>query len=199
MITRRLAFIALACSALSKNVRAQDAQGAPPVAFVQTTVGRLIAVINGPAAGEDADRQLQAIVDGAVDVNGIAQFCLGRFWRTATPTQQQDYLALFHRVLMNGITGNVTGYKGVTVAVSRAQQSEEGDIVSTVVNRPGQATANVGWVVVNTTNGLRIEDVVVANTSLRLTKRSEYDAFLTQHDGKVGALLEAMRAHLQAS
>jgi phospholipid transport system substrate-binding protein len=43
---------------------------------------------------------LQAVIDASVDVDNTSQFCLGRFWRSATPDQQQQYMSLFHDLLL---------------------------------------------------------------------------------------------------
>ena len=73
----------------------------------------------------------------------MARFCLGRFWRTASPEQQQEYVELFHRVLVINITGKVGDYQGVSIKLGRAPP-REGDIaVSTTVIRPGNDPP--GW------------------------------------------------------
>lgn len=200
MITRRLACFALTSSALqgiaASVVQAQDAAPPSAAAFIKETAARLIAVVNAPSNDDAVGQKLQTVVDNSVDVGGIAQFCLGRFWRGATPPQQQEYLTLFHRVLLNGITGNIKGYKGGAVTIGRVQGRDAESVVSSVVERPGQAAANVDWVVASTSAGFRIKDVVAEGTSLRVTQRSDYAAFLQQHGGDVSVLLDAMRQHL---
>ena len=199
MTTRRLACLALVSSALHgiavPSARAQNAPPGSAAAFIKEMVARLTAVVNAPGNDDAVGQKLQTIVDSSVDVGRIAQFCLGRFWRSTTAPQQQEYLALFHRVLLNGVTGNVKGYKGVVVTVGRVQARDAESIVSTIIERPGQAAANVDWVVAPTPAGFRIEDVVAEGTSLRVTQRSDYTAFLQQHGGDVSVLLDAMRQH----
>ena len=81
-----------------------------------------------------------------MDVDAVARFCLGRFWRTATPAQQQEYLGLFHRTLMMNITGKVGEYQGVQITVGRAQPREGGIVVSTTLDRPNNPPAmSTGW------------------------------------------------------
>ena len=200
MITRRLAWLApLSFSLHGIGFSSAQAQNVPPdsaVSFIKEMVARLTAVVNAPGNDDVVGQKLQTIVDSSVDVSGIAQFCLGRYWRSTAIPQQQEYLALFHRVLLNSITGNIKGYKGVVVTVGRVQIRDAESIVSTIVERPGQATAKVDWIVALTSAGLRIEDVLAEGTSLRVTQRSDYAAFLQQHGGDVGMLLDAMRQRL---
>ena len=113
MITRRLAWLAPLSFFLQLHgigVSSAQAQNAPPdsaAAFIKEMVARLTAVVNAPGNNDAVGQKLQTIVDSSVDVGRIAQFCLGRFWRSTALPQQQEYLALFHRVLLNSITGNI--------------------------------------------------------------------------------------------
>lgn len=53
------------------------------------------------------------MVDATVDVDDIAHFCLGRFWRIATPEEQREYLGLFGELLVTRIAGHLGEYRGV--------------------------------------------------------------------------------------
>ena len=195
VMARRLLCQALAGAVFASPVAAQTEREALAAAFIQATVGRMVAVIDNVTSLSENERRLQAIVDQAVDVDKFGQFCLGRFWTAASPTQQKNYDVLFHRVLMGGITENVSGYKGMAVSVGHAVSRGDEDLVATTVTRPGQAPVSVEWLVGGSPGALRIEDVIIESTSLRLTHRSEYITFLAQHDGSVDAFLAAMRAH----
>ena len=203
MLTRRTLLIAsLATAALFTRfggvapARAQSADQA--AAFVNQTGQALVGVVNGPAPTADKRAQLQAIVDRAVDVDEVARFCLGRYWRTTPPEQQKQYLQLFHQVLSNNITGKLGEYKGVTFTLGRAQARDGGVSVDTVVTRPGSAPTAVAWIVSNASGSPRIIDIVAEGTSLRLTQRSDYGSYLSHNNNNVQALLEAMRRQVSA-
>src|SRR3954469_14837021 len=98
MLNRRTLLLtaAAALAALSLRLPAAWAQNVDQAtAFIDRTARELAAVVNGPGSAGDKQAKLQAIVDRTVDVQEVARFCLGRFWRTATPEQQREYLALF--------------------------------------------------------------------------------------------------------
>jgi len=197
MLTRRslarasLLFPALAAVAQPRIARAQTA--AQAVAFVNTTAKDLIAVIDSTASQADKQGRLQQIVDRAVAVEQIARFCLGRFWRTATAAQQQDYVKLFHHVLLASITGHLGEYKGVTYTLGRPVPGEGGIEVPSVLNRPGAASAKLTWVVNDIGGQPKVIDVVAEGTSMRVTQRSDYDSYLNQHGGSVEALIGALK------
>lgn len=169
------------------------------VAFVQQTANQLIGIINGPGSPEQKRVQLQQVIDRAVAVDQVAQFCLGRFWHTATPQQRQEYLDLFHRVLLNSIGGHMGEYHGVSFAVGRATPGDGGIAVASTITRPGQPTANFTWVIGNEGGSPKVIDLIVEGTSLRITQRSDYASYLARNSNNVQALLDALRRQLAAA
>jgi phospholipid transport system substrate-binding protein len=166
--------------------------GSKATAFVKSTGDKLVAVVNGPGTPQSKRQELTQIIDSAVDVDGVARFCLGRFWRTATPQQQKRYVALFHQVLVTNITGKLGEYQGVSFTVGRSRNQGDEEIVSTVVERPNNPPTNVDWVISDPSDNPKIIDVVAEGTSLRLTQRQDYASFLAHNNGNVDALITAM-------
>ncbi len=176
------------------------AQAADPAGFVREVGDQLVGVINGPGSTVDKRGQIRQIIDRFVDVDGIGRFCLGRFWRLATPPQRQDYLALFHQVLVTSISGHLGEYKGVRYTLGRVSPHDDTVWVGTTIFRPNNPQADVQWVIATIDGGQKIEDLVVEGTSLRLTQRSDYAGFLQHNGDNVQALIDAMRRTLaQAS
>ncbi len=193
MITRRLLLSAPA-ALLPLSAKAQGVQGS--TTFVMQLGDALVAIINGPGNYEDKKRRLTPLIDRDVDVDGIARFCLGRFIRVATPEQQQDYMRLFHQVLMTNIFGKLGEFQGVTFRMTTTTQSEEGHVVGTLIQRPNQKANVVQWVVGDASGTAKVVDVKAEGTSLRLTQRNDYTSYLTRNGDNVGALLSAMRTQL---
>ena len=162
-------------------------------AFVKSIGDKLVAVVNGPESDRDKRARLTAIIDGAVDVDGVARFCLGRFWRNASAAQQQRYTELFHQVLVNNITSKLGEYRGVRFTMGRAQQRDDNAVVSTVVERPNNPPTNVDWIISNSASDPRIIDVIAEGTSLRLTQRQDYASYLSRNNNDIDALINAMR------
>ena len=201
MLTRRRLFLAagsfavLAYAGLPHAGYAQSASAATE--FVDQTGKLLIGVVNGSAPTKQKQDQLISVIDQRVDVNAIAQFCLGQFWRRATPAQQQEYETLFHRVLVNNITGRLGEFRGVTFQLGRAFPQGTDTAVASVVTRPGNPPNNVQWIVSTASGQPKIVDVVAEGTSLRLTQRQDYASYLTRNGGSIPAFLDAL--HRQAA
>jgi len=195
MTSRRhfLFFAAIAAPALVAPaiVHAQATERA--VAFVKATGDKLVAVVNGPGSAADKRQALTKIIDSAVDVDGIARFCLGRFWRQASPEQQKRYIDLFHQVLVTNITAKLGEYQGVKFTMGRGRQQDDEEIVSTTVERPNNPPTAVDWKVSQESGGMKIVDVIAEGTSLRLTQRQDYASYLSHNNNDVDALITAMR------
>jgi len=184
---------------LARPAFAQGAAGAAS-AFVKSIGDKLVAVVNGPESGREKRAKLATIIDGAVDVDGVARFCLGRFWSNASADQQQRYTELFHQVLVNNITAKLGEYRGVRFTMSRTQMRDDNAAVSTVVERPNNPPTNVDWIISNPTTSPKIIDVIAEGTSLRLTQRQDYASYLNRNNDNIDALINAMRQQVaQAS
>jgi phospholipid transport system substrate-binding protein len=162
-------------------------------AFVKSTGDRLVAIVNGPGAAGTKRSAMTQILNADVDVDGIGRFCLGRFWRTATPEQQKQYLALFHEVLVTNITAKLGEYQGVTFTMGRSKPQDEEAVVSTTVVRPNNAPTAVDWIIANPSADPKIIDVVAEGTSLRLTQRQDYASYLAHNNSNVDVLIAAMK------
>lgn len=172
------------------------AQPSDPAAFVRQTGDALVHVVNGPSPDSVKRQELQQIVDRSVDVDSIARFALGPFWRAATPQQQQEYTRLFHGVLLNSITAKIGEYKGVQFTVGRILPQEGSVAVQTVITRPNRPSTDVVWVIASVGGSPKIEDVVAEGTSLRVTQRSDYVSYLRHNGDSVQALINALRQQL---
>jgi phospholipid transport system substrate-binding protein len=173
---------------LSMALRPAQAQTGGADAFV--------GVVNRPGSASEKQAALAPLIDQSVDVAAIAKFCLGRFWTTATPAQQQDYTRLFHQVLLNNISGHLGEYQGVTFTMTGSHAQGEDTLVGTVINRPNAPAANVQWVVRDGAGAPKVLDLVAEGTSLRLTQRQDYASYLSRHGESIDALIAALKRQL---
>jgi len=192
---RRRSILSLIGSAplLSATARAAAASPEKATAFLKVVGDRLIGVVNGAGSPEAKRKAMTQILNDAVDVDGIAKFCLGRFWRTATPEQQHQYTGIFHEVLVTNITSKLGEYRGVSYTMGRARLEGDNAIVSTIVERPNNPPTNVDWVIAEIDSGQKIIDVLAEGTSLRLTQRQDYASYLQHNNNSVDALISAMK------
>jgi phospholipid transport system substrate-binding protein len=202
MITRRMFLSAasapLVITAFVPPARA-ELDGEQAVSFVKSVGDRLVAVVNGP--GNDAQKRaaLTPVIDASVDTEGVARFCLGRFWRTASADEQRQYIDAFHTMLVGNIAGSIGQYQGVRFNVGRAQHRADGEVVETTIERPNNKPSRVDWLIGEVGGGQRIEDMITEGVSLRLTERSDYEAFLAGNGHNLRSLIEGMRQKAAAA
>jgi phospholipid transport system substrate-binding protein len=168
-------------------------------AFIQTTGQQLVAAINDQAHDLAARRQrVSAVLRQAVDIDGVGRFIIGRWWRNASPQEQQDYIKLFEETLIRNLSARFGEYQGVRFSLGRTQQRTEDDVlVNTVIERPNSAPFSLDWRVGDINGQPKIVDVIAEGTSLRLTQRSEYSSVIQRNNGQIAALLQAMRGQIQ--
>jgi phospholipid transport system substrate-binding protein len=187
----------VASSGTMRSARAQS--GDQAIGFIKTTSGQLVAIVNSAASPLERRRRLQAVIDASVDVRDIARFCLGRFWRIATPEQRAEYMVQFHDLLVTQIAGHLGEYQGVRVTMGSARAVEDTEIVITVVERPKNPATRVDWVVSTSTGVPKIVDLLAEGTSLRLTQAADLTAYLSRHQYNIHELIEGMRQQIAQS
>ncbi|SUE43255.1 Probable phospholipid-binding protein mlaC precursor [Roseomonas gilardii subsp. rosea] len=205
-MTRRpllLAALALpAALAFRHPALAQSVDPGRATTFIQNTGQELVAAINANAAVAQRRQQVAGILRRAVDIQGVGRFILGRWWRQASPAEQQEYMRLFEETLIRNLSARFGEYQGVRFSLGRAQQRTEDDVlVNTIIERPNTAPFTLDWRVSDVGGQPKIVDVIAEGASLRLTQRSEYSSVISRNGGRVAALLDAMRqqiAQLQA-
>ncbi len=154
---------------------------------------RLEAIVNASESTEGKKDKMQPLVEHAVAVDEIGQFVLGRYWRVASPPQQQRFLQLFHQVLINNITSKLGEFRGVTFRATQTTVRNDEYYVGTIITRPNQQPNNVQWVVSMASGRPQIIDVLAEGTSLRLTQRSDYASYISRNGNNVDALIGALQ------
>ncbi|WP_431281189.1 MlaC/ttg2D family ABC transporter substrate-binding protein [Humitalea sp. 24SJ18S-53] len=167
--------------------------------FIRLTGVDLVAAINAQGPVAQRRDQVATILRRSVDLEGVGRFILGRWWRVATPEEQQQYNRLFEETLIRNLSARFGEYQGVRFTLGRTQARAEDDVlVGTVIERPGSAAFGLDWRIGDVGGQPKIVDVIAEGTSLRLTQRSEYSSVITRNGGKVASLLDAMRGQIQA-
>jgi phospholipid transport system substrate-binding protein len=126
------------------------------------------------------------------DLPEIARFVLGRYWRVATPEQQQQFQGLLQEYLAQAYAGRLAEYAGEKFqAVSSQPQGDETVVFSEITTNQG-GKIRVEWHLVNE-GGWKITDAFVAGVSMAVTERDEFASVIQQGGGQVQYLLDRLR------
>ena len=191
--TRRLPSIGLVLllALAPLPVAAGNEEGA--IAFVQDLGDSAIAVLKAPdSTPEQRHASFQALLDRGFAVDTIGRFALGRYWRTASPEQQKEYLALFREFVLKSYASRLDGYSGETFTVVKAHAIDDKDtLVNTEITQSNAEPIRVDYRVRARQGDYKIVDVLVEGISLITTQRSEF-ASIINRDG-IDGLLALMR------
>ena len=162
--------------------------------FINQLGNQAIETLRAPSLTlEQRESQFRGLLSQGFDLRFIGRFVLGKYWRLATPAQQNDYLALFGEYVLQTYSARLGGYAGQSLTVVDARQANDKDVVvRTNIERPSGPPIIAEWRVRTTDGRFRIIDVAVEGISMAVTQRSEFAA-VVQRDG-IDGLLTILRA-----
>lgn len=167
------------------------ASASPATDFVTSFGGQLTHILNANISTAQKREEILPLLRKNVDIPGIGRYVLGRYWRTATPAQQQEYLSLFEDVLLYAVTAQIGHYENVSLRLVGSVPTPAGEKVSLLVSRPHQPDVTMTIVVAGTPP--KVVDLYGEGASMRMTQRSDYTAYLTRNGGKVQAMIDALK------
>jgi phospholipid transport system substrate-binding protein len=128
------------------------------------------------------------------DGPAIARFVLGRYWRSASEEERQEFLKLFEDYVVYVYGTRLSDFNGETFRVRGSRTDGDATIVSTDVFTAGaNAPIKIDWRLVAENGGFKITDVIIEGISLMVTQRSEFASVIQRHGGQLGGLLALMR------
>ncbi|MCQ0040816.1 MULTISPECIES: MlaC/ttg2D family ABC transporter substrate-binding protein [Acetobacteraceae] len=193
-LTRRTILGAASLFALIPTLAFATPSSDEAKAFVNDFGGKLVAVLNSDTSLAKKREALLPLLRANVDVPGIGRYCLGRYWRIATPEQQKLYLELFQDVLLNAVTARVGEYQNISVRLVDSVPSPAGQKVTLQISRPHQPPILMTAVIDG--EPPKVVDLYGEGASMRLTQRSDYTTYLTRHGGQVQTLIDALKHQL---
>lgn len=190
--------VAVAFMTLVSNANAQvDAKKAED--FIKSTTAKGIEeIINANVDQKVKDERFYDLLNGALDMDFIGQFVLGRNWRTANANQRKEFIDVYRDLNIatwskrfNEFKGKKFIFKGTTPSNSKGQI-----FVDTVVPMDQGEPAKVLWRVREKNGTYKIVDIIIEGVSLAQASRSEYTAFIKNNPGGVDALIKNLKNKL---
>lgn len=205
MLSRRSLISAFAATAalVSLGVPAHADTTADARAFIQRLADTAMntVAIKG-LSDEERTRRFRTLFVDTFDLPEIGKLVMARYWRAATPEQQQEFLRLFEDIQVYTWTRRFKDYSGETLDILGVQPEGETDfLVDSRIKREKLDPIAVSWRVRKEGDTFKVLDIKVEGASMAFTHRSEYSSVIQGGGGQVEALLAALRkkvAQLQA-
>lgn len=177
-----------------------DQDLAKSVDFIRNLADRAITTLTVKDISPQARRaQFRELFHNAFAVKGIAQFVLGRYWRSASAAQRKEFQSLFEDVIVKSWAGRFAQYSGQkfqvkdAVAAPSAHPSEHAVIVHSIFYTDPQTPVRIDWRVANKDNLFQITDVLIEGISMAHTRRDEYTSIIHKEHGQLSGLFDQLR------
>ncbi len=174
--------------------------------FIQSLGERAIDVLIAPSLPRpEIFKRFNALLVEGFDVPYIGRFVMGRYWNQATPEQQQEYMRLFERMIVDVYADRFAQYSGQNLNVQEnlkilgaRAEGERDAIVQSQIVRPDAPPLGVEWRVRERDGKQQVIDVAVEGVSMSVTQRNEFASVIQRGGGQVEALLQALRQRVRA-
>jgi phospholipid transport system substrate-binding protein len=163
--------------------------------FISSTADKVLRLArNQQLPQAEFKKQLHAIADEDFDTPRIAQFVLGRYWRTASEADRQQFIQAFEDYMVSVYANRFRQYSGANFKVTGQRQEGNTALVTTEIDQGnGKPPAKVFWQLGKTSNGYKITDVSIEGVSQAVTYRQEFSSVLEQKGGQISALTQSLR------
>ncbi|MBW8309140.1 MAG: ABC transporter substrate-binding protein [Candidatus Paracaedibacteraceae bacterium] len=165
--------------------------------FIQDLGNRAIQILtNSNDSLEQVEDHFVVLLDEGFDVSHIANFVMGRHWKSenATPEQRQKqkdrFTTIFKIRLKKAYASRFREYRGVKFEVGEVRQRAGADFVKSTIQKPGGPKTDVEWRV----RSGKVQDVIVDGISMSVTLRDDYSSLLSQKKGNIEEFLKALEA-----
>ena len=189
-----LLLASMLCLAVPRQAAAQDAR-----TFISTLGQQAIEVLGPTVPPAQRLARFRALFHDDFDVPSLGRFVLGRYWRVATPQEQQEFLRLFQEYIVRAYSARLGAYAGEPFRVTGARPSGEGTLVTSEIVRTGGSPVEVDWYLAGSGGRYRIIDVYVGGVSMAVTQRDEFASVIQRSGGSVEGLLDQLRQKLAAA
>ena len=131
---------------------------------------------------------------------GISKFVAGNSWSSASKETKKEYVQLFKRHLALNISSLMQGYSDQEYKLINSKYDEKNKVSMInmeIYNNTGGLL--ITWRVKKSKDRYFVIDLIVADISLVVTKRSEFNSMLKKVDEKLSELNDILRSQNESS
>ena len=188
---RRVVFasaIAAAVGLFGVSAVAADA----PAQLIQGVADEVIQIVK-QAKGPDREAAIGQILTTNFDMGYMGRAALGTHWDRTTEPERDRYLKAVVSAEAHAYSERFGQYAGQTLAVGRVVPRPNGvSLVESKLNQSEGAPISIQWELRDTGQGLRITDVKVEGVSMVMTRRSDFNSYISSHGGQVEPLIQEL-------
>ena len=160
-----------------------------PEALVRDTASRMLIALEEEKALIQKDKnRIYALVSDIVlpnfDFRRMAAWALGRYWRNATPEQQERFTVDFRQMLVRTYGSTLLDYSDeqINYRPLNAEQGAKDVTVDTEIEQAGGPTIQINYSMYLSADGWKVYDVSINGVSLVTNYRTSF-ASIIRRDG----------------
>ncbi len=202
MIKKYVIAMALVISLFFCNVAKADIDNQKAEEFVENVTREgLEEIVNSNISKVEKDKKFESLLQSSLDFKAIAKFVLGRYWRSATAEQREEFMHLYEKLNIETWSKRFDEFQGKDFVFhgTSPSQSKNQVFVNSSVEIAQGTPASVVWRVKETNGELKIVDIIIENISLAITSRNEYTAFIKNSPNGVEGLIENLEAKIKTN
>lgn len=168
----------------------------PASKFISQLGGDALRMLADKATPEKREAEFRRLFLKNFDVDTIARFVTGNYWRSANDAQRAEFRKLFEDYVVAAYVARLSAYSGEQFQVKDEVAAGDDTVVNSTIIRPSGPPVRVEWRVRSGSDGPRIIDVIVEGVSMAITQRSEFTAVMQQGGKGLASLNDKLRAKL---
>ena len=187
--SRRAVLCLAAATALALPARAADGPAAQLIEKVAAEVIELIKTTTGP----QREAGIRDVLLKYFDLPYMGKAALATHWDATSPAQRERFLKAVVSAEARAYSERFGQYGGQTLSVSRVMQRPNGvSVVDSKLSQSNGQPIAIQWEVRDPGQGLRITDVKIEGVSMVMTRRSDFNSYISGHGGKVEPLIDEL-------
>ena len=167
--------------------------------FVKDTTNEGISqIINSKASAAEKNARFEKLFNSAFDLKFIGRFVLGRYWKTASEQQRDEFVDVYRKLNVKTWSKRFDEFIGKEFVFKGTSPSSSPDqvFVNTIVPMDQAEPATVVWRVKQDGDKFKIVDIIIENVSLAITARNEYTAFIKKSPDGINGLIADLKNKL---
>ena len=189
--SRRAFLCAAAAGALGMPAQAADG---PAAQLIETVAAEVIQLIK-TTQGAQREAGIRAVLLKYFDLPYMGRAALATHWEATNPQQRERFLAAAVSAEARAYSERFGQYGGQTLVVtSVSNRPNNVTVVASKLNQSNGQPISIQWEVRDSGQGLRITDVKIEGVSMVMTRRSDFNSYISGHGGKVEPLIDELES-----
>ncbi len=171
-----------------------------PSEFISSLTAEASIVLSSKLTDEEKIVQLKRIGENSVDIDGVGLYTLGKYRKTLTENQKEQYKTLFKKYFLKSFSNRLVGYSDAKIAVlSEEIKNEKYTIVYTkLIGTSDRPEVKIDWrVYTNDPENPLVRDLIIEGLSLARAQKEEFNSIIVNNNDNIEALFEALNKFLE--